>query len=38
MTWVFNSSGNRLHELVERQVAFYNEQVHALRDGADAVA
>ena len=35
--WVFNSSGNRLHELVERQVAFYNEHVHALRDGADAV-
>ena len=35
--WVFNSSGNRLRELVERQVAFYNEQVHALQNGADAV-
>ena len=35
--WVFNSSGNRLRELVERQVAFYNEQVHALQDGADTV-
>ena len=35
--WVFNSSCNRLRDLVERQVAFYNEQVHALQDGADAV-
>ena len=35
--WVFNSSGNRLRELVERQVAFYNEQVHALQNGADTV-
>ena len=35
--WVFNSSGEKLHERVERQVAFYNEQVHALQDGADTV-
>ena len=35
--WVFNSSGDRLRELVERQVAFYNQQVHALRDGGDEV-
>ena len=35
--WVFNSSGNKLRELVERQVAFYNEQARALQDGADAV-
>ncbi len=35
--WVFNSSGGRLRELVERQVAFYNEQVKALQGGADAV-
>ena len=35
--WVFNSSSNRLRELVERQVAFYNQQVHALRDGGDEV-
>ena len=36
--WVFSSSSQRLRELVERQVAFYNEQVEALRSGADAVA
>ena len=36
--WVFNSSSERLRELVERQVAFYNEQVEALRAGTDAVA
>ena len=36
--WVFNSSGENLHELVERQVAFYNEQVEALKGGADVVA
>ena len=35
--WVFNSSGEKLHELVEREVAFYNEQVEALQGGADAV-
>ena len=37
-SWVFNSSGSRLRELVERQVAFYNEQIEALQDGADVVA
>ena len=36
--WVFNSSGEKLHELVERQVAFYNEQMEALKGGADMVA
>ena len=36
-SWVFNSSGNKLRSLVERQVSFYNGQVEALRDGADAV-
>ena len=35
--WVFNSSGNMLRELVERQVAFYNKQVDGLQEGADAV-
>ena len=37
-SWVFNSSGGRLRELVGRQVAFYNEQVEALQGGADVVA
>ena len=37
-SWVFNSSGGRLRELVEGQVAFYNEQIEALQYGADAVA
>ena len=37
-SWVFNSSGEKLHELVDRQVAFYNEQVEAIRRGADEVA
>ena len=36
--WVFNSSSDKLRELVERQVAFYNEQVKALQSGADVVA
>ena len=36
--WVFNSSGDKLHELVECQVNFYNEQVEALRAGAGGVA
>ena len=36
-SWVFNSSGEKLRQLVERQVVFYNEQVGALRDGAGAV-
>ena len=35
--WVFNSSGEKLRELVERQVTFYNEQVEALQGGADVV-
>ena len=37
-SWVYNSSGEKLRDLVERQVAFYNEQVKALKGGADAVA
>ncbi len=37
-SWVFNSSGKKLQSLVERQAAFYNEQVEALQDGADEVA
>ena len=36
--WVFNSSSYKLRELVERQVAFYNEQVKALQSGANVVA
>ena len=36
--WVFNSSGEKLRELVERQVAFYNEQVKRLKSGAGSVA
>ena len=36
--WVFNSSGEKLRELVKRQVAFYNEQVESLRHGAERVA
>ena len=36
--WVFNSYGVRLQDLVERQVAFYNEQVEALKGGGDTVA
>ena len=37
-SWVFNSSREKLRELVERQVAFYNEQVDALqKGGADTV-
>ena len=35
--WVFNSSDKKVRELVERQAAFYNEQVEALQDGARAV-
>ena len=37
-TWVFNSSGKRLRELVERQVAFFNKQVQQLRGDTDVVA
>ena len=36
--WVFNSSNKKLREVVERQVAFYNEEVKALQDGAGAVS
>ena len=36
--WVFNSSGEKLRELVERQVAFYNKQVNGLKSGAGSVA
>ena len=36
--WVFNSSGKKLKGLVEGQVAFYNEQVEALQNGAEVVA
>ena len=35
--WVFNSSDEKLQQLVERQTAFYNEQVEALKGDADAV-
>ena len=35
--WVFNSSGRKLHKLVEQQVVFYNDQVGALQGGAGAV-
>ena len=36
--WVLNSSGEKLRELVERQVAFYNEQVEGLKSGAGSVS
>ena len=36
--WVFNSSEKKLRGLVEGQVAFYNEQVEALQNGAEVVA
>ena len=32
--WLFNSSSETIRSLVERQVAFYNDQVEALEDGA----
>ena len=35
--WVFNSSRETLQGLVERQVAFYNEQVEALKMGASSI-
>ena len=35
--WVFNSSGRKLRELIERQVTFYNGQVAALQNGANTV-
>ena len=34
--WVFNSSSEKLRDLVGQQVPFYNKQVEALQDGADA--
>ena len=37
-SWVHNSSREKLRDLVERQVAFYNEQVEVLKGAADAVA
>ena len=36
-TWVFNSSGEKLRDLVEWQVAFYNGQVEALKSGTGTV-
>ena len=36
--WVFNSSEKKLRGLVEDQVAFYNDQVKALQNGAEVVA
>ena len=36
--WVFNSSRGKLHEMVERQVEFYNRQVEELKAGSDATA
>ena len=36
--WIYNSSSQRLRDLVERQVAFYNGQVEALKGDADVVA
>ena len=35
--WVFNSSDEKLQQLVERQMAFYNNQVDALKGDADTV-
>ena len=37
-TWVFNFSERKLRELVDRQVAFYNEEVKTLERGGDQVA
>ncbi len=37
-TWVFNSSGKKLRELVERQVAFFNKQAEELRGESDVLA
>ena len=36
--WTFNSSGQKLHDLVNHQAAFYNEQVEAMQGGAKTVA
>ena len=35
---VFNSSGEKLRDMVDRQVEFYNGQVEELKAGVDAVA
>ena len=35
--WMSNSSKNKLGEMVEQQVDFYNGQVKAIRDGSDDV-
>ena len=37
-SWVFNSSGKKLRQMIEQQAAFYNKQVEALKDGASSVA
>ena len=36
--WVYNSSEEKLRKLVEHQMLFYNQQVEALRTGAEVVA
>ena len=36
-SWVYNSSSEKLRDLMECQVQFYNEQVKALKNGADRV-
>ena len=36
--WIFNSSGQKLRDLVEHQTAFYNTQVEVMRRGANTVA
>ena len=35
--WSFNSSGQKLRELINRQVTFYNDQVAALKNGSGGV-
>ena len=37
-SWVYNSSREKLRDQVERQVAFYNEQIKGLKSGAASVA
>ena len=37
-SWTINSSQKKLHSLIESQTKFYNEQVIALQNGAEAVA
>ena len=36
-SWAFNSSSKKVRELTERQIKFFNEQVHALQNGAQTV-